>query len=216
MLDGERVRVEIGDADHRGTRLEAGLDAAHGHRDRGMGRPVSRVGVNCTTSSLQPGEACPAASGDEKSIDCSAAARSATGRAKVTVTGMPTPTTSPGAGAMFATERADGTAATPVPTDPVSRQRRQFPLPPARTAALYASFHPPMSGLCYMLVRSAPLRVSRGPGQRQQADNRARGSRVPSNADVRRHRGDSHAAGSRKKYGARRPAWLSTTRARPA
>ena len=53
-------------------------------------------------------------------MDRSAAARSTTGFMKVTVTGMPTPTTSPAAGATFATVEGDGTAATPLPIAPAS------------------------------------------------------------------------------------------------
>jgi hypothetical protein len=78
------------------------------------------LGVNWTTSSPSHVKL-PRAPGVEKWIERSAAARSATDRTKVTVTGIPTPTTSPGAGAMFETVAGPGVAASPVLTDPFTR-----------------------------------------------------------------------------------------------
>src|SRR5882757_7247824 len=78
------------------------------------------VGVNCTASSASQVNVPAGVFGEEKPMARSAAARLETGPANVTVTGIATPTKAPAAGEMLATASCGGTAATPLPTPPVS------------------------------------------------------------------------------------------------
>jgi hypothetical protein len=76
------------------------------------------VGVHCTASLESQVNVPAGVFGEEKAMARSAAARSATDLVNLTVTGIPTPTTSPGAGATLATVAAVGAAAPLVAATP--------------------------------------------------------------------------------------------------
>ena len=86
--------------------------------------------------------------GEEKSMERSAAARSATGSVNVTVTGIADADDLAGGRRNVRNGACIGTAATLVATAPGNSSRRHSRSPPARTAALYARFHPPMPEAC--------------------------------------------------------------------
>jgi hypothetical protein len=75
-------------------------------------------GFHCTARSLSQVNEPVGVAGEVNAMVCSAAARSAIGPANVTVTGIATPTTWPGAGLMLATSVGSVTPAEPVATDP--------------------------------------------------------------------------------------------------